>query len=164
MFVGKYGKRYEICTECEEVMDTFLSGDFESERTAAAKKLYDCLFAENDPKSPELLSFFKDLFSENGKTLLEAQESLREYEEELRESHEEDAPVTPPVDDSLPTEEEFLRDREKPMSIWAKLLLLLLYLLLGGGAIWFGIIRSTVALIVAGSLIALIGVFMSFSK
>jgi len=165
LFVGRYGRRYEICTECENLMDTFVSGDFESERTDAAKRIYDCLFNSGHPKTPELLGFFKELFTD-GERLAEAEAMLAEIEEEeiVEEKAEEVTPAVTSDEAAIPTEEEFLADREKPMSSFSKILFFFLFLLLGGGAVFYGITSSTVFLTVIGAVIALFGFGALFTK
>ncbi len=166
LFVGKYGRRYEICANCEGLMDTFVSSEIESDRTGAAKRIYDHLFHEGVPKSAELLDFFKDLFSENGR-LVEAQDLLCEYAEEEAAALTDEEDVTPvpaAEENAIPTEEEFLASDGQSMPVISKILFLLLFLLLGGGTVFYGIVSSTISLIVVGAIVALIGVGMVFSK
>lgn len=168
LFVGKYGRRYEICRDCETLMDTLVSPDSDEARNDAAKSVYHYLFNNDEQKSQELISFFNDLLSEDSAAMLEAQENLEEYEEEEKKKKEAedegDAPVTTPTEEDLPTEEEFLADQDKPLKLWAKLLFLLLFALLGGGAIAFGIIKSAVTMIVMGAIVLLVGIATLFSK
>lgn len=163
LFVGKYGRRYEICTDCEHLMDTFVSSEDEGKRNEAAKTVYNHLFSEGVPKSMELLEFYKNLFDE-GEGLAEAQKLLREYEEEERASCEEEALTEEEPTANEISEAEFLADREKPLGISVKIFYLFLFLLLGGAAVGYGILQSIVSLIVAGALVALLGIGMLFSK
>ena len=168
LFIGKYGRRYTVCADCEKLMDTFISGEDESEKTAAAKQIYDYLFNSGLPKTPELLAFFKELFTDSEK-LAEAEATLAELEAE--ESAEEDteeaeavtSTVTSDEEAVIPTEEEFLADREKPMSLFSRILFFLLFLLLGGGAIFYGVVSSMISLTVIGALVALLGL-LAFVK
>ena len=83
LFIGRYGRRYEICLDCEELMDTLVSPDFESERDAAVKKVYGYLFENGEERvSSEMVNFFKDLLSEDSELMSEAKENLEEYEAE----------------------------------------------------------------------------------
>lgn len=162
LFVGKYGRRYEICSACERLMDTFVSGESESERTDAAKRVYGYLFNDGIPKSPELLSFFKELFAE-GDRLDEAKELLSE-EESTEASVTEAEGVPSQEDEALISEEEFLADREKPTSLVTRLVFLLLFLLLGGGTLFYGIVGGKTLLVVVGAIIALLGTITVFSS
>lgn len=169
LFIGKYGRRYAICADCEVLMDTFVSGENESEKTAAAGKIYEYLFNSGLPKTPELLGFFKELFTD-GERLAEAEALLSEYHEDEEDekaensSEEEEAAAPVTKEQAIPTEEEFLADREKSMSSFSKILFFLLFLLLGGGAVFYGVMSSVISLIVTGAVIALLGVGALFAK
>jgi len=176
LFIGKYGRRYEICLDCEELMDTVVSPDAVGKEDAV-KTVYGYLFnTPDDQKSPELVSFFVKLLDEDSEMMREAQESLSEYEreeEERRRAAEEAAKTALEAaedaaveahDDALPTEEEFIKDETKPVSLGIKLLFMLLFTLLAGGAIAYGVIRSHVLSIVIGAIILILGGFTAFSK
>ena len=160
LFVGKYGRRFEVCEECEALMDTLVSDEAGDERNAAAKKVYHYLFADGIPKSRELLDFFKNLFAD-GESAEAADEDVVDA---IEEDTEEEATLAPIETDALDeiSEEEFIADKVKPMTLTAKLLFLLLFLALGGGAVFYGILSGTVALIVFGALIAVISAGMLF--
>ena len=164
LFVGKYGRRFEVCADCEALMDTLVSGKATDERNAAAKRVYHYLFEDGIPKSRELLDFFKNLFAD-GESVEESEEgSVENTEEVIDEDTEkdidEDVEETPApaqtVESCEISEEEFIADKVKPMTLTAKLLFLLLFLALGGGALAYGIMTGAVTMIVFGALIALI--------
>ena len=163
LFIGKYGRRYEICPDCEALMDTLVSTEDEAEKTAAAKTVYHHLFEGDEQKSGELITFFRDLLAENSETMTEAKESLEEYEEEERRKKEEALTEKDEVK-TEPSEEEFLQSEEKPMKLWVRLVFLLLFLLLGGGALAFGILSSRIAMAVVGGIVILVGIATVFSK
>ena len=176
LFVGKYGKRYEICFDCESLMDSLVEPKSPEDKTRAEGEIYHYLFEDSEPKSHELVTFFRELLAEGSESMLEAKENLEEYEEEearLKKEAEEAAEkamlsaetaATDAVDEALPTEDEFLSDTDKPLKLWVKLLFLLLFALLGGGAVAFGILKSTVPMIVIGAIVFLVGVLTLFSK
>ncbi len=179
LFIGRYGRRYEICKACEDLMDTLVSSEDAATREDAAKTVYHHLFEEGEQKPIELLNFFKDLLSEDSNALLEARENLEDYEEEEEkkrleaEKKAEDAlsiaeeAAIKATDDSLDqgiSEEDFLKDEEKPLSLPMKLLFLVLFLLLGGSAVAYGIFCDSVVMIVLGAIVSLIGLLTLFSK
>ena len=82
LFIGKYGKRYEICTECEALMDAFVAPEAGEGKKKAADTLYSLIFEKGaGHKGSELLHFFSDLFNTESETAKEAEESLKEYRE-----------------------------------------------------------------------------------
>lgn len=64
LFVGKYGKHYEVCTNCETLIDSINAPKEEGGCTLEAiNSLYNLVWGDNvEPKSGELLSFFADFF------------------------------------------------------------------------------------------------------
>ena len=177
LFIGRYGRRYEICLDCEELMDTLVSPDFENERDAAVKKVYGYLFENGEERvSSEMVNFFKELLSEDSELMSEAKENLEEYEaeEEKRRLEAEEAAkkalsaaedeATDAFDHALSEEEDFIKDETKPISLGVRLLFLLLFTLLAGGAVAYGIIQSNVISIVIGAIVFLLGLVTSFSK
>lgn len=174
LFIGKYGRRYEICLDCEKTMDALVSAELPEERDAAVKTVYRHLFEENGQKSPELLNFFNRLLGDS-ETMNEARESLEEYEaEEAAKQAEAEAIANAALDtaeaaaqdaasDEI-SEEEFLAEGDKPLKLWVKLLFLALFLALSGVAITFGAIQSNIPMIVIGAIVLLIGVGTLFSK
>ncbi|MBQ7364273.1 MAG: hypothetical protein IJW46_01600 [Clostridia bacterium] len=177
LFIGKYGRRYEICLECEELMDTLVSGEYESERKNAGKTVYRYLFErEGDPISGEVVSFFKDLLAEGSELMQTAQENLDEYEreEEQRRLEAEEAAkkallaaeeaTAVAVDEASISEEEFLKDETEPLSLKVRILFFLLFTLLAAGAVTYGILQSNTVSIVIGAIVFLLGAVSSFSK
>lgn len=181
LFIGRYGHHYELCPDCEGVMERFIAPEAKGDREAAADILYHRIFDENTGrKSAEMLDYIKALFSENSETLAEAEQSVREYREEakaLEESGDADTdpdsdiaqdaqqsvPALSATDDGI-TEEEFvaLKTPKTPFAI--KLVFLFLFLLIGGGAIAYGIIESSVFSVVVGAIITLLGLTSVFAK
>lgn len=176
LFVGRSGHRYEICHSCEELMDRFVANENENDRKEAAGKLYDLVFSTK--KSLELLTFFKELFTEDSETQLTAEESLKEYREEEEAAREEaEKLATEAIDraeeaaatamkeaENSFSEEAFLSEGKKKPSVGVKLLFCLLFLLLGGGAIAVGILFDYIFSTVIGVIIALMGVAAVFTK
>lgn len=175
LFIGKYGRRYEICLDCEKTMDTLVSSETPEERDDAIKTVYHHLFEDgSSQKSPELLNFFNRLLGDS-ETMNEARENLEEYEaEEAAKQAEAEAIANAALDtaeaaaqdaasDEI-SEEEFLAQGDKPLKLWVKLLFFTLFLVLSGVAIAFGVVKSNIPMIVIGAVVFLIGVGTLFSK
>lgn len=177
LFIGRLGHHYELCPECEAATERFIEPKTEEDRREAADIIYHRFFKVNtDRKSAEILDYMKSLFDESGSTLAEAREALRLSQEEC------DADVVPsataeennpsaPLENTPETneideisEEEFLADTAKKTPIAVKLVFLLLFLALGGGAIAYGILRPSTFAIVAGAVVAFLGVASVFTK
>jgi len=120
-----------------------------------------------------MLDYMKNLFDENGKTLAEAKEALRQSQEETpndvvpsADAEENNTPIITEdanEEDEI-SEEEFLADTAKKTPLVIKLLFSLLFLAVGGGAIAYGILRSSTFAIVAGAIVALLGIASVFTK
>ena len=180
LFIGRLGHHYELCPECEAATERFIEPKTEEDRREAADIIYHRFFKVNtDRKSAEILDYMKSLFDESGSTLAEAREALRLSQEECdadvvpsatAEENNPSAPLenTPEIDEideiSEISEEEFLADTAKKTPIAVKLVFLLLFLALGGGAIAYGILRSSTFAIVAGAVAAFLGVASVFTK
>ena len=170
LFIGRLGHPYEICPECEAAVERFITPKSDEDRRQAADIVYDRYFRINTGyKGSEMLQYMKSLFDENGETLAEAQEALRQYHEETSESENaapvEDIPTVPIIDEEDEmSEEEYLADTAKKTSWAVKIIFLLLFLAIGGGAIVYGILRSSTFAIVSGALIALLGLASIVTK
>ena len=176
LFIGKYGRRYEICLDCEEVMDTLVNPSFDTEREEAAKKIYGYLFEKTDETvSSEMIGFFRDLLTEDSELMTEARENLEEYnaEEEKKRLEAEEAAKKALLAaeeemgealDAVISEEDFIKDETKPLSLGTRLLFFALFTLLAGGAVLYGVLQSNVVSIVIGAIVFLLGTFTSFSK
>ena len=174
LFIGRLGHHYELCPECEAATERFIEPKTEEDRREAADIIYHRFFKVNtDRKSAEILDYMKSLFDESGSTLAEAREALRLSQEECdadvvpSATAEENNPSAPleniPEEDEI-SEEEFLADTAKKTPIAVKLVFLLLFLALGGGAIAYGILQPSTFAIVAGAVVAFLGVTSVFTK
>ena len=174
LFIGRLGHHYELCPECEAATERFIEPKTEEDRREAADIIYHRFFKVNtDRKSEEILDYMKSLFDESGSTLAEAREALRLSQEECdadvvpSATAEENNPSAPlennPEEDEI-SEEEFLADTAKKTPIAVKLVFLLLFLALGGGAIAYGILQPSTFAIVAGAVVAFLGVTSVFTK
>ena len=174
LFIGRLGHHYELCPECEAATERFIEPKTEEDRREAADIIYHRFFKVNtDRKSAEILDYMKSLFDESGSTLAEAREALRLSQEECdadvvpSATAEENNPSAPlentPKEDEI-SEEEFLADTAKKTPIAVKLVFLLLFLALGGGAIAYGILQPSTFAIVAGAVVAFLGVTSVFTK
>jgi len=174
LFIGCFGHPYELCPECEAASERFIEPKSEDDRKEAADIIYHRFFTVNtDRKSAEMLDYMKNLFDENGKTLAEAKEALRQSQEETpndvvpsADAEENNTPIITEdanEEDEI-SEEEFLADTAKKTPLVIKLLFSLLFLAVGGGAIAYGILRSSTFAIVAGAIVALLGIASVFTK
>lgn len=167
LFIGKYGRKHEICPACEEKMDELLTSESPAGRKDALDYLYTRLFdPEFGKTSGEVIEYFR--------TLLSDEEALAEASRNLAESADADAAADTDTDADTesdteaveaPAEEEsFLSKEPKKTSLGVKLVFLFLFLLVGGGTLAYGIIRSSVFTIVIGSIIILLGIGSVFAK
>lgn len=180
LFIGRWGHQYELCPECEAASERFIEPKSENDRKEAADIIYHRFFTVNtDRKSAEMLDYMKSLFDESGKTLEEAREALRLSQEESENdivpsavAEENNTPILPEDTPSFSlheeedeiSEEEFLADTAKKTPIAIKLVFLLLFLAVGGGAVCYGILRTSTFAIVAGAIVALLGIASVFTK
>lgn len=174
LFIGRYGHHYELCPECEAASERFIEPESENDRKEAADIIYHRFFTVNtDRKSAEMLDYMKSLFDESSKTLEEAREALRLSQEESENdivpsavAEENNTPILSEdtVEEDEISEEEFLADTAKKTPIAIKLVFLLLFLAVGGGAVCYGILRASTFAIVAGAIVALLGIASVFTK
>ena len=249
LFIGRRGRRYEICPACEEQMDRLLQPKAEADRRNALDYLYRRLF---DPafgqKSGEIVEYFRNLLSDE-EAFQAAEEAVRQDGEEETGAEREDrktsvagawgeaagtadlsdttggilssdgvdgrsrasdgvdgkgrasdgvdgkgcasdgvdddfrisgntddeAPVSGNTDDESPVSgnadeggddlsDDLLSKEPKKTSLGIKLLFLFLFLLVGGGTLAYGILRSSVATIVVGAVVILLGIASVFAK
>lgn len=239
LFIGRRGRRYEICPACEEQMDRLLQPKAEADRKNALDYLYRRLF---DPafgqKSGEIVEYFRNLLSDE-EAFQAAEEAVRQDGEEETGAEREDrktsvagawgeavgtadlsdttggilasdgvdgrsrasdgvdgkgrasdgvdddfrisgntddeAPVSDNADDESPVSgnadeggddlsDDLLSKEPKKTSLGIKLLFLFLFLLVGGGTLAYGILRSSVATIVVGAVVILLGIASVFAK
>ena len=179
LFIGRLGHQYELCPECEAAVERFIDPQSADDRKEAADIIYHRFFQVNtDRKSGELLDYMKSLFDESGKTLEEAREALRLSQEDCKtdivpsanaeenntlKTTEDTSLIASSEEDEI-SEEEFLADTAKKTPIGIKLIFLLLFLAIGGGAVCYGILRDSVFSIVAGAIVALLGIASVFTK
>lgn len=171
LFIGRYGHHYELCPECEAASERFIEPKTETDRKEAADIIYHRFFTVNtDRKNAEILDYMKNLFDEGGKTLAEAREALRLSQEEsetdvvpsadaeenniqtLTENNENENEVEEEI-----SEEEFLSESIQKTPLAFKLIFLFLFLAVGGGAVAYGILRSSTFAIVSGAIVAFLG-------
>ena len=180
LFIGRYGHHYELCPECEAASERFIEPKSAEDRKEAADIIYHRFFTVNTGyKSAEMLDYMKALFDENGKTLSEAQEALRLSQEEAQNNvvpsaDAEENNMLPPSEETPLSffdneedeisEEEFLADVAPKTPLAIKLAFLLVFLAVGGGAIAYGILRDSTFSIVAGAIVALLGLSSVYSK
>lgn len=238
LFIGRRGRRYEICPACEEQMDRLLQPKAEADRRNALDYLYRRLF---DPafgqKSGEIVEYFRNLLSDE-EAFQAAEEAVRQDGEEAGAEREDrktsvagawgeavgtadlsdttggilasdgvdgrsrasdgvdgkgcasdgvdddfrisgntddEAPVSDNADDESPVSgnadeggddlsDDLLSKEPKKTSLGIKLLFLFLFLLVGGGTLAYGILRSSVATIVVGAVVILLGIASVFAK
>lgn len=169
LFIGKYGKKHEICPVCEEKMDELLTSESPEGRKDALDYLYTRLFdPEYGKTSGEVVEYFRGLLSDD--------EALAEASRNLKESADADADSIVEADadaesdngtkakEASAEEENFLSKEPKRTSLGVKLVFLFLFLLVGGGTLAYGIVRSSVLTIVVGSIIILLGIGSVFAK
>ena len=179
LFIGRYGHHYELCPECEAATERFIDPKSETDRKEAADIIYHRFFTVNtDRKSAELIDYMRSLFDESGKTLEEAREALRYSQEESQddivpsaEAEENNTPISAedppfPLSDNGDeiSEEEFLADTSKKTPLVTKLLYLLLFLAIGGSAIFYGAMQNNTFALVAGAIVAFLGLTSVFTK
>ena len=180
LFIGRYGHHYELCPICEAASERFIEPQTANDRQEAADIIYHRFFKLNtEYKSAEMLDYMKSLFDESGQTLAEAREALRLSQEEEENTvvpsadAEENNISTIPEDTLEPTfndeedeisEEKFLADTAKKTPLAIKLVFLLIFLAIGGGAVAYGIFHTSTFTIVAGAIVALLGITSVFSK
>lgn len=228
LFIGRRGRRYEICPACEEQMDRLLQPKAEADRRNALDYLYRRLF---DPafgqKSGEIVEYFRNLLSDE-EAFQAAEEAVRQDGEKAGAEREDrkisvadawgeaagtadlsdttggilasdgvdgrsrasdgvdgkgrasdgvddDFRISDNADDESPVSgnadeggddlsDDLLSKEPKKTSLGIKLLFLFLFLLVGGGTLAYGILRSSVATIVVGAVVILLGIASVFAK
>lgn len=174
LFIGKFGRHYEICPACERVMDKLVAKEStENERRASTEYLYKRLFESEYGKTrAEVVEFFKTVLSDRdimARLDENRLQSLRDDTAEQTDADAEEDASSPATADDETVEESFEEEsalsREAEKVSWkVKLGFLLSYLAVGGGALAYGIVRTSVFTIVTASLILLLGLASVFAR